>query len=65
MTKKQKKLRPQLLLRMIVAGMTQHAMIFAVAGYAAVRSDFAVSHKQSSVGLVKILISQTNLYAKQ
>ena len=46
MTKKQKKLRPQLLLRMIVAGMTQHAMIFAVAGYAAARSQFAVSHKQ-------------------
>jgi len=44
MTKKQKKLRPQLLLRMIVAGMIRAAMIFAAAGYAAVRSEFGVSH---------------------
>jgi len=46
MTKKRKKLKPQLLLRMIVAGMTQPAMIFVVAGYAAARFEFGVSHKQ-------------------
>jgi len=44
MAKKRKKPKPQLLLRMIVAGMTQHATIFAAAGYAAVRSEFGVSH---------------------
>jgi hypothetical protein len=38
MTKKRKKLKPQLLLRMIVAGMIG-AMIFAAAGYAAVSSE--------------------------
>jgi hypothetical protein len=46
MTKRRKKPKPQLLLRMIVAGMTQLAMIFAVAGYAAARSVLGVSHKQ-------------------
>jgi hypothetical protein len=39
MTKKQKKPKPKLLLRMIVAGMIG-VMISAVAGYAAVRSEF-------------------------
>jgi hypothetical protein len=39
MTKKQKKPKLQLHLRMIVAGMNHAAMIFAVAGYAAVRSE--------------------------
>jgi hypothetical protein len=38
-TKKRKKPKPQLILRMIVAGMNQAAMTFAVAGYAAVRSE--------------------------
>lgn len=41
---------------MIVAGMTQPAMISAAAGYAAVRSDFGVNHKQERVGLAKILL---------
>jgi hypothetical protein len=44
--KKQKKPKPKLLARMIVAGMTQPAMISAAAGYAAVRSVFEVNHKQ-------------------
>mgnify|MGYP001584648616 CR=1 FL=1 len=46
MTKKGKKPRPKVLLRMIVAGITQPAMIFAAAGYAAVRFEFGVIHKQ-------------------
>jgi hypothetical protein len=45
MTKKRKRPKPKLLLRMIVVGMSHPAMIFAAAGYAAVRSEFAVSHK--------------------
>jgi len=45
MTKKQKKLKLQLLLHMIVAGMILAAMTFAAAGYAAARSEFEVSHK--------------------
>ena len=45
MTKKRKKLKPQLQLRMIVAGMIRAAMIFAVAVYAAVRSEFGVRRK--------------------
>jgi hypothetical protein len=46
MTKKRKKLKPQLQLRMIVAGMIRAAMIFAAAGCAVARSTFGVSHKQ-------------------
>jgi hypothetical protein len=46
MTKKQKKPKGQLLLCMIVAGMSLLIIIFAVAGYAAVRLDFGGSHKQ-------------------
>ena len=37
-----KKPKPQLLLRMIVAGMSLLIMIFAAAGFAAVRSEFGV-----------------------
>jgi hypothetical protein len=40
MTKKQKEPKPKLILRMIVAGMSLLIMIFAVAVYAAVRSEF-------------------------
>jgi hypothetical protein len=36
-TKKQKELKPQFILRMIAAGMSLLIMIFAVVGYAAVR----------------------------
>jgi hypothetical protein len=45
MTKKRKKLRQQLQLRMIVAGMIRAAMIFAAAVYAVAKSTFGVSHK--------------------
>jgi hypothetical protein len=46
MTKKRKKPKLQLHLRVIVAGMSQAAMTFAVAGYAAVRSEFGVMRKK-------------------
>ena len=45
MTKKEKKPKPQLLLRMIVAGTSLLVMIFAAAAYAAVRSEFGVRRK--------------------
>ena len=45
MTKKQKEPKPKLILRMIVAGMSLLIMIFAVAVYAAARSEFGVSGK--------------------
>ena len=44
MTKKQKEQKPKLLLRMIAVGTSLLVMIFAAAGYAAVRSKFGVRH---------------------
>ena len=65
MTKKRKEAKPQLLLHMIVAGMSLLIMIFAAAGYAAARFEFGVSHKQQRVGLVRILIGQPTLYTNR
>ena len=45
MTKKRKKPNPKLLPCMIVVGMSHLAMIFAVAVYAAVRSEFGVRRR--------------------